>query len=66
MLQFEVETIKASFPFKFNHSWLVEEEFTSMNQNKWVSLLDCIEGLTMQQFKYKLRVLENEVVAWEK
>ena len=53
-------------PFKFDHSWLKNEELCEMIRVFWANI-KCPGNLNvMYIFIYKLRVLKREFVSWTK
>lgn len=58
--------VLSRFPFKFNNSWLEEDEFCCLMKNTWFSLSDSEGDSSMTNRVQKLKSLKNVVVEWEK
>ena len=55
-----------AYPFKFNQSWLANEEFTKMISAEWPLTHSDNSMDTMFEFSYKLSVLKDKVKSWTK
>ena len=57
---------RLDYSFKFNHSWIEDEVFTSLIKNKWLSMFQLPQYSSMQLMSFKLREIEDEVSLWER
>ena len=52
------------YPFKFNPTWLLEEDFNTLVESRWALLTADVNP--MQTFLFKLNKLRPIVITWEK
>ena len=50
-----------NFPFKFNHAWLLDEDFSKMVKEEWTSLNLGDHSYEMDALSQKLRLLKRKV-----
>ena len=55
-----------NYPFKFNRSWLKDQDFTPWVIDKWSSLSPFASGTDLDLLTNKLRLLKNDVKEWIK
>ena len=55
-----------AYPFKFNQSWLVNEEFVKMIRAEWPLIRSDNSMDAMFELSFKLRVLKDKVKSWTK
>ena len=55
-----------AYPFKFNHSWLENEDFVQMIHSEWPLIQSDSQMDVMYILSYKLRVLKDKVKSWTK
>ena len=65
-LHFDVNPLDAFKPFKFDHSWLKNEDFCQMIRVFWANII-CPGNLNvMELIVFKLKALKKEVTSWTK
>ena len=65
-LQLDIDASKIHYLIKFNHSLIIDEDFTCLVREKWRELSLYYESFSMEQLVYKLNVIKHEVIQWEK
>ena len=55
-----------AYPFKFNQSWLDNEDFIHMVRSKWPRILPNPSMDAMQDLHIRLRTLKEKVKSWTK
>ena len=58
--------VSCAFPFKFNHSWLDNEDFVQMIRTKWPLISSNASEDVMEYLSVKLRLLKGKVKSWTK
>ena len=53
-----------NFPFKFNHAWLSDEDFSRMVKEEWTSLTFGEHSDEMDALSQKLWLLKRKVKVW--
>ena len=53
-----------NFPFKFNHAWILDEDFSRMVKEEWTRLPLGDHTDEMDALSQKLRLLKRKVKAW--
>ena len=66
ILDWQDHRTDCAFPFKFNQSWLSNEEFKKMIRAEWPLILSDNPMDPMFDLSYKLRVLKDKVKSWTK
>jgi hypothetical protein len=64
LLQIESESKKPLAPFKFNHSWLDDEDFKALVIKNWINYDNNNEDTTMKSFIDNLKRVKIQVVDW--
>ena len=66
LLSFNKDFIQ--YPFKFNSTWLTEEDFNDLIRDEWDVMCSAPSSSTspMKSFLHKLRLLQPVVRNWEK
>ena len=55
-----------AYPFKFNQSWLDNEDFIQMVRSEWPRILSNPSLDTMEDLHIRLRILKEKVKSWTK
>jgi hypothetical protein len=63
LLRLDRLTLPTTYPFKFNASWLQEEEVRSLVNEVWKDLVLSVERDAQQRFVNKLKVLKTHIKA---
>ena len=54
------------YPFKFNHTWLDNEDFVQMVHSEWSHIQPYPSQDSMNDLCYRLRILKDKVKTWTK
>ena len=65
-LQLDFGEAKQNFPFKFNHTWSIEDEFEELVISTWIKLDARPISLAMIHMVDNLKPLKSFVPEWEK
>ena len=55
-----------AYPFKFNHTWLENEDFVQMVRSEWPLITPNPSKDAMNDLSYRLRTLKDKVKSWTK
>ena len=64
ILEWKESSAPYAFPFKFNHSWLSNDDFVNMVKVEWPLLSLESFSSRMEGFSLKLRLLKEKVKSW--
>jgi len=64
LLQIKSKSKKLLAPFKFNHSWLDDEDFKALVISNWKHYDSNNEDTTMKQFINNMKMVKREAVDW--
>jgi hypothetical protein len=64
--QFNLQPFPMAFPFKFNPTWLKEEDFASIVKVIWKDPDFLTESDVQHRFVWKLKVLKARIKSWAK
>ena len=56
----------SAYPFKFNHSWLENEDFVQMVRSEWPLIIPDPSKDAMNDLSCRLRALKDKVKSWTK
>ena len=64
ILEWMEPSASCSFPFKFNHFWLSNDDFVILVREAWPQLSQGSSTSGMEEFSLKLRLLKEKVKSW--
>jgi hypothetical protein len=65
-LQLQATTVHKAYPFKFNHHWLADPDFSLIAHNVWKNPCFLQEVNPQQRMVWKLKVIKAHTKAWYK